>query len=75
MQLAADDLDAGDARRLFAGGWIGRSVHDLDEAAAAIAEGADFLMVGNVYPTDSHPGRPAVGPGLGAGDRRARAAR
>ena len=64
VQLGADDMDAGDARRLFAGGWIGRSVHDLDEASAAIAEGADFLMVGNVYPTDSHPGRPAVGLGL-----------
>ena len=47
----------------------------LDEAAAAVAEGADFLLVGNVYPTDSHPGRPAAGLGLVRQTARARAAR
>ena len=61
VQLAAGDLAPADARRLLPGGWIGRSVHDLAEAAAAVAEGADFLIVGNVYETDSHPGRPAAG--------------
>jgi thiamine-phosphate diphosphorylase len=64
VQLGSGDLEVADARRVFAGGWIGRSVHDLDEAAAAIAEGADFLMVGNIYPTTSHPGRPPTGVGL-----------
>jgi len=64
LQLGSGDLEVADARRVFAGGWIGRSVHDLDEAAAAIAEGADFLMVGNVYPTTSHPGRRPAGVGL-----------
>jgi len=61
VQLAADDLSAGDARRIFRGGWIGRSVHDVDEAARAVDEGADFLLVGNIYQTASHPGRPAAG--------------
>jgi thiamine-phosphate pyrophosphorylase len=61
VQLAAGDLAVADARRIFLHGWIGRSVHDLAEAAAAIAEGADFLIVGTVYPTESHPGRPASG--------------
>jgi thiamine-phosphate pyrophosphorylase len=61
VQLAAGDLSPADARRVFGAGWIGRSVHGVDEAAAAVAEGADFLMVGNVYETASHPGRPAAG--------------
>ena len=26
-----------------------------------MAEGADFLLVGNVYPTTTHPGRPGAG--------------
>jgi thiamine-phosphate diphosphorylase len=36
-------------------------VHTTQEAAAAVDQGADFLVVGNVYPTASHPGRPAAG--------------
>jgi thiamine monophosphate synthase len=27
----------------------------------AVSEGADFLVVGNIYETLSHPGRPAAG--------------
>ena len=61
VQLASGDVRAGDARQVFGSGWIGRSVHDVAEAAAAIAEGADFLIVGNVYRTDSHPERPPAG--------------
>lgn len=61
VQLAGDDLCAADARRVLGQGWIGRSVHGMDEALAAVAEGADFLVVGNVYETASHPGRPAAG--------------
>ncbi|HET9727480.1 MAG TPA: thiamine phosphate synthase [Gemmatimonadales bacterium] len=61
LQLAAGDLTPEDARRVFAAGWIGRSVHAADEAARAVNEGADFLLVGNIYETASHPGRPAAG--------------
>jgi thiamine-phosphate diphosphorylase len=61
VQLALDDLTPGEARRILSHGWIGRSVHSKDEAAAAIGEGADFLVVGNIYETASHPGRPAAG--------------
>jgi len=61
IQLAAGDLSPGDARRVFPTGWIGRSVHAADEAARAVDEGADFLLVGNIYQTASHPGRPAAG--------------
>jgi thiamine-phosphate pyrophosphorylase len=61
VQLSRGDLAPSDARRLFFSGWIGRSVHGADEAATAIEEGADFLLVGNVYESASHPGRPAAG--------------
>jgi thiamine-phosphate diphosphorylase len=42
-------------------GWIGCSVHTPEEAAAAVEEGADFLVVGTVYESVSHPARPAAG--------------
>lgn len=61
VQLAAGDLAPFDARRVLSHGWIGCSVHSLEEANRALREGADFLVVGNVYPTESHPGRPAAG--------------
>jgi len=61
VQLAGGDLAPADARRVYPVGWIGRSVHDVAEAGAAVREGADFLLVGSVYPTATHPGRPAAG--------------
>jgi thiamine-phosphate diphosphorylase len=61
VQLASGDLSPADARRVFPAGWIGRSVHGADEAARAVEEGADFLLVGNIYETASHPGRPGAG--------------
>lgn len=64
VQLAAEDLAPADARRILPAGWIGRSVHTEAEAATAVDEGADYLLVGNVYQTATHPGRPATGLGL-----------
>jgi thiamine-phosphate diphosphorylase len=64
IQLAKHDLAPADARRVLGVGWIGRSVHTLEEAEEAVAEGADFLVVGNVYRTESHPGRRPAGLGL-----------
>jgi thiamine-phosphate diphosphorylase len=61
VQLRRDDLAAPDARRVLGAGWVGVAVHGRDEAAAAIAEGADFLVAGNVFATSSHPERPARG--------------
>jgi thiamine-phosphate diphosphorylase len=61
VQLAADDLPPADARRLLPHGWIGRSVHSRREAEAARSEGADYLLVGNVFETPSHPGRAPTG--------------
>ena len=64
VQLGAGDLAATDARRVLPRGWIGRSVHSAEEAGVAALEGADFLVVGNIYPTPSHPQRQAKGPDL-----------
>ena len=61
VQLGSGGLAVGDARRLQPAWWIGRSVHDLAEARAAQAEGADYLLVGPVFATPTHLGRAAIG--------------
>jgi len=61
VQLGGADLRPAEARASFPRGWIGRSVHSAREAELAAGEGADYLVVGNVYQTSSHPGRPAGG--------------
>ena len=64
VQLGTGDLMPADARRVLPRGWIGRSVHTVEEAGAAVAEGADFLVVGSIYRTASHPEREPAGPAL-----------
>jgi thiamine-phosphate diphosphorylase len=66
-QLGGGDLAARDVRTTFGGrwrGWIGASVHSMAEAAQAHDEGADYLMVGTIFETTSHPGQRASGLGL-----------
>lgn len=38
---------------------LGRSIHDPAEAASA---GTDYVLLGNIWPTASHPGRSGLGP-------------
>lgn len=54
---AARPLLGGDAR-------IGYSAHAAGEAAEAARAGADFVVLGPVYATATHPGRQGAGPGL-----------
>lgn len=61
VQLAASDLSPPDVRAAFGELWIGRSVHSVAEAEAAVAEGAGYLFIGSVFETPSHPGRLPVG--------------
>ncbi|HMA42804.1 MAG TPA: thiamine phosphate synthase [Gemmatimonadales bacterium] len=61
VQLAADSLPVDAARRLGPQWWIGRSVHSLDQACAAQAEGADYLLAGPVYGTATHPDATPLG--------------
>ena len=59
VQLGRASLPPEVARRLDPRWWIGKSVHDWAEAEAAEAEGAEYLVVGPVYATATHPdGRP-----------------
>lgn len=64
VQLGRQDLAVHEVRSAFGptwDGWIGVSVHSVEEAEAAKAAGADFLVAGNVYQTPSHPGRSPAG--------------
>jgi thiamine-phosphate pyrophosphorylase len=52
------------ARRLLPPGcWVGASVHD-ESGARAVAGDVDYLMVGTVFATPTHPGRMGAGPEL-----------
>jgi thiamine-phosphate diphosphorylase len=61
VQLGHGSMPVSAARALNPLWWIGKSVHDLAEAQAARTEGADYLVVGPVFATASHPGRAPLG--------------
>ncbi len=61
VQLGRGSLPVSAARALNPLWWIGKSVHNLAEAEAARTEGADYLVVGPVFATASHPGRAPLG--------------
>ncbi|MEX2155435.1 MAG: thiamine phosphate synthase [Gemmatimonadales bacterium] len=61
VQLGHGSLPVSAARALNPRWWIGKSVHDLPEAEAARADGADYLVVGPVYASATHPDRPPLG--------------
>ena len=63
VQLTPGSLSPEEARRLSARWWIGKSVHNLAEAEAAQAGGADYLLAGPVFPTATHPDRAPLGLG------------
>jgi len=71
IQLGARALPVREVRRILARTGarrsgpdpaLGVSVHGPEEAAAAVRSGADYLVVGTVYPTPSHPGGEIGGP-------------
>jgi thiamine-phosphate diphosphorylase len=56
VQLGAASLPVTDARALLgAGARIGYSAHDAEEALLAAADGADFVVMGTIYRSASHP--------------------
>lgn len=62
VQLPATGLPTSDVRRLLGSKvLIGRSTHDPDEARDAYAAGADFVFLGPIWKTPSHPGHPGLG--------------
>ena len=54
-------LGVRDVKQVAPSALVARSVHDTAEARQAAAEGADFLMAGNVYVTASHPAADSAG--------------
>ncbi len=65
VQLGERAMPTTAARRIMGTEYIiGRSVHSPEGAAAAQAEGADFLIVGAMFSTPSHPEVSPAGPGL-----------
>lgn len=62
VQLGEASMPVRDARQTAGHGLlVGRSVHDVEGAAAAESEGADLLVAGTVFPSESHPGAAVAG--------------
>ncbi len=62
LHLPESEISVADARLSL--GFhtpMGRSVHDLESAQSAAAQGANYLLFGAVWQTPSHPGQSGVG--------------
>ncbi len=62
VHLPESDIPVAEARQLLGSDrLVGRSVHSLNAAREADAQGADYIVFGPVFETESHPGQAAVG--------------
>jgi len=61
VHLTSVQLRAWHERPLPVGRWVGASCHDAEELDRAVALGADFVCLGPVLPTASHPGGVTLG--------------
>jgi len=62
VHLGARSLPVTAARTLWpAGRWLGASTRSAAEASSARREGADYVFLGTIYPTPSHPGVAGMG--------------
>jgi thiamine-phosphate pyrophosphorylase len=65
VQLGRGSLPIEAARRVLDDTCaIGVSVHAPEESSEASSRGADYLLLGTIFPTPSHPGMPVGGPEL-----------
>ena len=65
VQLGEAALPVAAAREILGrDALIGRSVHSVDGALRAEGDGADFLLVGTMFASASHPGEEPSGPEL-----------
>ena len=54
VHLGQDDMPVQEARKILGEGkLIGVSTHSLEQARKAVADGADYIGVGPVYPTQT----------------------
>ena len=65
VQLGEDAISVAAARSILGAGFlVGWSVHSVEGGLKAASEGADFLVVGTMFASRSHPGEAPAGPGL-----------
>jgi len=65
LHVGQDDLPAAVARRILPVGMVlGVSTHDPEQAQQALADGADYVAVGSIFPTGTKAGFQLVGPDL-----------
>jgi thiamine-phosphate pyrophosphorylase len=65
LHVGQEDLPAPAARRLVPSGMVlGVSTHDVRQARQALADGADYVAVGSIFPTGTKAGFQLVGPEL-----------
>jgi thiamine-phosphate pyrophosphorylase len=57
VQLGVGSLPVAAARRISTELLVGASVHSVDEAVQAERDGADYLIVGTMFATRTHPGK------------------
>ena len=63
VHLREDSLPPALVREMAGPGLrVGRSIHAPEQARDYRGGELDYLVLGAVYPTRSHPGRPAIGP-------------
>ncbi len=71
VQLGRRALPVRVARRILpATVYIGASVHSAAEAESAVADGANYVLLGTIYRSSTHPGGPVAGPAPLAACRR-----
>jgi thiamine-phosphate diphosphorylase len=61
VNLPERDISVEDARKLLGQRLVGRSVHSVESAVDAERGGADFVIFGPVWSSESHVGIPAQG--------------
>ncbi len=61
VQLGRMSLPISVARQSFPDLHIGASVHSVEESVAAERDGADWLLLGTIFETGSHPGQAGEG--------------
>ena len=65
LHVGQDDLPARQARGLLPSRMLlGVSTHDPEQARRAVADGADYVAVGSIFPTTTKAGFQLVGPEL-----------
>jgi thiamine-phosphate diphosphorylase len=62
VHLGAGSLPVPETRAIVGpSGWIGVSCHEAEEAAEAARLGADYVFLGTIFETPSHPRRAGLG--------------